>query len=158
MNKEVIKAMNKVEKDRKIAKWWNKNSYKVAGVILFPIWFGFRIKEKIEQKLDSRVEWSDERVEKILDYYVPRYASWDEETKTFYFFDNGYGWDFCRAKRLLKRRDRRFWKVHRSWAGGDIRKYLIHEFELEGFTKEILDTDNSWTEIKFKMIENRVDK
>ena len=158
MNKEVVKAMNKVERDRTIVKWWNKNGYKVARVVLFPVWFGILAKEKIAQKLNSKVKWSDERVKEILDYYVPRYASWNEEEKTFYFFDNGYGWDFCRAKKLLKRKDRRFWKKYNGWVGGDIRRYLTNEFELEGFEKEILDTYNGWTEINFKMIENGVDK
>lgn len=158
MNKEVTKAMNKVKKDRAIITWWNKNGYKVARVVLFPIWVSILTKEKIEQKLDSKVKWSDERAKEILDYYVPRYASWNEEEKTFYFFDNGYGWDFCRAKKLLNRKDRRFWKKYNGFTGGDIRRYLINEFELEGFEKEILDTYNGWTEIEFKMIENGVDK
>lgn len=158
MNKEVVKAMNRVEKNRKIVKWWNKNGYKVARVVLFPIWGCIYAKEKIDIYFDNKVKWSDERAKEILDYYVPRYASWNEEDKTFYFFDNGYGWDFCRAKKLLKRKDRKFWKVYNGWVGGDIRRYLINEFELEGFEKEILDTYNGWTEIEFKMIENGVDK
>lgn len=158
MNKEVVKAMNKVERDRTIVKWWNKNSYKVARVVLFPIWFGVLTKEKIEQKLNSRVKWSEERVETILDYYVPRYASWNGETKSFYFFDNGYGWDSCRAKKLLNRKDRRFWNKYNGFGGGELRRYLINNFELEGFEKVVLDTYNGFTEIEFKMIENRVDK
>ena len=158
INKEVTKAMNKVERDRKIVKWWNKNGYKVARVVLFPIWLGVLAQEKIEQKLDNKVKWSDKRVKEILDYYVPRYASWDKETKTFYFFDNGYSWDLCRAKKLLNRKDRRFWNKYNGFVGGDIRQYLINKFELEGFEKEILDTYNGHTEIEFKMIKNGVDK
>lgn len=153
MNKEITKAMNRKEKKRTFIKWWNKNGYKVMRIVLFPVWIGAIGLEKIEEKLDAKTEWDETRVKKILDYYVPRYASWNEEDKTFYFFDNGYGWDFCRAKKLLKRKDRRFWKVHKSWVGGPIRRYLINEFELEGFKKEVLDTDNGWTEINFKMIE-----
>ena len=30
-------------------------------------------------------------------------------------------------------------------------EYLIKKFELEGFTKEVLDTNDSWTEISFKI-------
>ena len=158
MNKEITKAMNRKEKKRTFAKWWNKNGYKVMRVVLFPVWIGVVGLEKIEKKLDAKAEWSEDRVKEILNYYVPRYANWNEEDKSLYFFDNGYGWDFCRAKKLLKRKDRRFWKVHKSWVGGPIRQYLINEFELEGFEKEVLNTYDGWTEINFKMIENGVDK
>lgn len=154
MNKEVIKAMNKKEtKIDKIRKWWNKNGYKVMRVILFPLWLGIQTKEKITSHLNSKCEWSEERANEILSYYIPRKADWDAEDKCFYFFDNGYGWSMCYAKKYLKRKDRRFWKVHSGWTGGKIRSYLIDEFELEGFGKEVSDCYDSRTDISFKMIE-----
>ena len=58
----------------------------------------------------------------------------------------------CSAKKYLKRKDRRFWNVHSSWNGGNIRSYLIDEFELEGFEKEVGNCYDGWTEISFKMI------
>lgn len=151
MNAEVIKAMNKKEtKVSKFRKWWRKNDYKVYRVIFFPIWIASLLKEKITKWLNSRQAWSEERVNEILNYYIPRCAEWDAEGQEFYFFDNGYGWSINYAKRYLKRTDRRFWKVHKGWCGGDIRKYLIKNFELEGFTKEVGDCSDSWTEITFK--------
>ena len=154
MNAEIIKAMNKKEtKLDNIRKWWNKNGYKVIRVILFPIWWGIKAKEKIEAWLNSREEWSEERVNEILNYYIPRRADWDAEDKTFYFFDNGYGWSMCSAKKYLKWRDRRFWTVHRGWTGGKIRNYLIDNFELEGFKKEVGNCYDGWTEVSFTMIE-----
>ena len=154
MNKEVIKAMNKKEnKFYAIKKWWSKNSYKIMRVVLFPIWFGINAKERITSYLDSHEEWSEERVKEILNYYIPRRSDWDAEDKSFYFFDNGYGWSMSLAKKYLKRKDRRFWNVHRGFFGGEIRSYLIDKFELEGFEKEIGNCDESWTEITFRMIE-----
>ena len=154
MNKEVVKAMNKKEnRFNAIKKWWNKNGYKVMRVVLFPIWFGIKAKEKINYYLNSREEWSEERVKEILSYYIPRMADWDEEDKCFYFFDNGYGWSIGLAKKYLKRKDRRFWNVHNDWCGGKIRSYLIDEFELEGFKKEVGNCSEGWTEIAFRMIE-----
>ena len=154
MNTEIIKAMNKKETKRdKFRKWWSKNGYKVMRVILFPIRWGIQAKEKITSCLNSREERSEERVKEILNYYIPRRAEWDAEDKCFYFFDNGYGWSMNMAKRYLKRKDRRFWNVHRGWAGGEIRSYLIKEFELEGFEKEVGNCDDGRTEISFKMIE-----
>lgn len=151
MNAEVIKAMSKKEtKVSKFRKWWRKNDYKIYRVIFFPIWIASLLKEKITKWLNSRQAWSDERANEILNYYVPRFAKWYPEEQEFYFFDNGYGWSYGYAKRYLKLKDRRFWKVHNGWCGGDIRDYLIEEFELEGFTKEVGSCSNSWTEITFK--------
>lgn len=154
MNKEVVKAINKKEnRFNAIKKWWDKNGYKVMRVVLFPIWWGIKAKEKIDYYLNSREEWSEERVKEILNYYIPRRAEWGAEDKSFYFFDNGYGWSIGLAKKHLKRKDRRFWNVHRGWVGGKIRSYLIDEFELEGFEKEVGDCSEGWTEITFRMIE-----
>lgn len=153
MNKEIIKAMNKKEKKHTIRKWWSKNGYKVMRVVFFPVWIGTIVKEKITAYLNSKEAWSEERVNEILNYYVPRRADWDDEDKTFYFYDNGYGWSEGSAKKYLKRKDRRFWKVNNGWVGGKIRSYLIHEFELEGFVKEIGDCSEGWTEVAFRMIE-----
>ena len=154
MNKEIIKAMNKKEtKIDKLRKWWSKNGYKVMRVILFPIWWCIKAKEKITSYLNSKCEWSEERANEILSYYIPRNSDWDAEDKSFYFFDNGYGWSIHRAKRYLKRKDRHFWELHTGWAGGKIRTYLIEKFELEGFEKDVGDCYDSRTEISFKMIE-----
>ena len=154
MNKEVIKAMNKKEnRFNAIKKWWDKNGYKVMRVVLFPVWFGIKAKEKITSYLNSREEWSEERVKEILNYYIPRLADWDEEDKSFYFFDNGYGWSIGLAKKYLKRKDRRFWNIYNGWNGGKIRSYLIDECELEGFKKEVGNCSDGWTEIAFRMIE-----
>ena len=151
MNAEVIKAMNKKEtKVSKFRKWWRKNDYKVYRVIFFPIWIASLLCAKVTKWLNSRQGWSNERANEILNYYVPRRATWNAEEQEFYFFDNGYGWSLGNAKRHLKLKDRRFWEVHNGWCGGDIRDYLIEEFELEGFTKEVGECSSSWTEIIFK--------
>ena len=154
MNKEIIKAMNKKEKENNLRKWWNKNGYKVLRVIFFPIWITGITKEKIEKWLDSRESWSENRVKEILDYYIPRRSEWDNCEKEFYFFDNGYGWSLSLAKKHLKRKDRRFWENYNGFCGGKIREYLISNYELEGFTKEVLDTTNGYTEICFTLKEN----
>lgn len=154
MNVEIIKAMNKKEnKMDEIHRWWSKNGYKIMRVVLFPLWWGVKATEKITSYLNSKEEWNEERAKEILSYYVPRKADWDKKDKCFYFFDNGYGWTMCYAKKYLKRKDRRFWNLHKSLFGGKIRFYLINEFELEGFEKEVGDCSEGWTEICFKMIE-----
>ena len=152
MNNEIIKAMNrKPKKDNAFRKWWSKNSYKVYRVIFFPFWIGGIITEKIKRYLNSREVWTEERIKTILDYYIPRRAEWDETDKSFYFFDNGYGWSIGYAKRYLKGKDRRWWKLHCGWSGGEIRDYLIDKYEIIGFNKQIGDCSNGWTEIIFTM-------
>lgn len=148
MNKEVIKAMeDRTTKREMIINWWYRNGYKVMRVILFPVWFAICIKERVEKYLNNKQKWNEKKADEILNYYIPRYSKWDKEEKEFYFFDNGYGWNIGLAKRYLKRKDYRFWRVNDY----RIRNYLIESFKLEGFTKEILSTTDGWTEISFKM-------
>lgn len=152
MNNEVIKAMNKkTRKGSNLKKWWRKNGHKVWRIVLFPLWACVWSKDKIKAYLDSRTEWNEDRVNEILNYYVPRYAKWNNEDKTFYLFDNGYGWSMSFAKKHLKLKDRRFWKLYAGWFGGRVRDYLINNFELDGFTKEVGNCDDGWTEITFTM-------
>lgn len=153
MNAEVIKAMNRKEKKPTFRKWWKMNGYKVMRVVLFPIWVGIIIYEIIQRWINARNYWNSARADEILSYYIPRRAKWDSKNKSFSFFDNGMGWCLPYAKKYLKRKDRRFWYNNCGCWGSNIRTYLINEFELEGFTKEVGDCSGGWTEITFTMIE-----
>lgn len=154
MNAEVIKAMNKKEtKVDAIRKRWRKNGYKVMRVILFPIWGAVVVKEKFSNWKYARLEWSEERANEILSYYIPRKAEWDAEEKCFYFADNGMGWGMKCHQRKIKMKDRAWWRKFGCGWGGKIRTHLIEKFELEGFEKEVGDTYDCWTEITFKLIE-----
>ena len=94
----------------------------------------------------------EERANEILNYYIPNFADWNADDKCFYFFDNGYGWSMY-SDMYIKSKDRRFWNANAGVVGGKLRSYLINEFELEGFKKEVGDCSNGWTEITFTMIE-----
>lgn len=153
MNPEIIKAMNRKNEKHSIRDWWEKNDYKVMRVVLFPIWIPMWAVDKIQKKMYACVEWDEERLNEVLDYYVPRKCSWNEEQQELYFFDNGYGWSISLAKRYLKFKDRCFWKKFSIWNGGNIRQYLLFQFELEGFTKKLGNCSDGWTEIYFKKIE-----
>ena len=155
MNTEIIKAMNRKNEKHPIRDWWHKNGHKVMRVVLFPIWIPVWAVDKMKDKMYARIEWNEERVQEILNYYVPRKCSWIEGEQELYFFDNGYGWSMCYAKKRLKLKDRRFWNKFNGWSGGKIRQYLLNSFELEGFTKELGNCSDGWTEISFKKIEER---
>ena len=159
MNSEIIKAMNRKNEKHPVRDWWRKNGYKVWRVVLFPIWYPMRMWERLCSKWhtaqNAKQVWSEERANEILSYYVPRYCSWSEETQELYFFDNGYGWSMRYAKKHLKRKDRRWWNKFNGWTGGKIRDYLINQFELEGFSKEVRNCSDGWTEIGFVLEEGR---
>lgn len=159
MNPEIIKAMNRKNEKHPARDWWKKNGYKVWRVVLFPIWHPMRLWERLYSKWyfaqNARQVWSEERASEILSYYIPRRANWDDEEKTFFFFDNGLGWNFRSAKKYLKWKDRRWWKKFVGCWGGDIRTYLISGFEMEGFTKEVGDCLDGWAEINFMLKEGR---
>ncbi len=146
MNKEIMKAMNSTQKENTIKKWWGKNGYKVMRVILFPVWFAEVANKKYNSYMNKKQVWDEQRADEILSYYIPRVAEFNKEDNSFYFFDNGMGWN---RKKYIKRRDRRFWKVNVGWWGGKIRTHLIEKFELEGFTKEVGQCWDGWTEITF---------
>lgn len=151
LDKEIVKAMNRKEKKHTLRKWWDKNGYKVNRIIFFPIWIVALSYEKIIDWLNYRQKWNEERAKEIFSYYIPRRAEWDKENNEFYYFDNGYGWSIYYAKRYLKRKDRRFWRVNSGAWGYKMRKYLVNEFELKGFTKEVGNCEDGWTELTFKM-------
>ena len=155
MNKEIAKAIKRKEKKTSAFNfWWRKNDYKVYRIIFFPLWIASIVLKKISRKLNKKNFWNEKRANEILNYYIPRRSRWYAEEQEFYFFDNGYGWSTGLAKKYLKRKDRRFWEVNNGFSGGKIREFLIDEFELEGFTKEVGNCSDGWTEITFKMIEN----
>ena len=149
MNNEVIKAMQG-KKEHKVRTWMEKNGYKILRVVLFPIWIVTVLKDKISEYLLDREVWSDERAAEILNYYIPRCADWDANNKEFYFFDNGRGWY---NKKYLKLKDRLFWKANATPWGWKMRSFLMDKFELEGFTKELGNCSEGWTEIFFKLNE-----
>lgn len=153
MNPEIIKAMNRKNEKRPIRDWWHKNGYKVMRIVLFPVWAVVYIEDKAYNKIMNRQKWDENRACDILNYYIPRRAVWNEEDKSFHFFDNGMGWYIGSAKRYLKFKDRRFWERFQY----RIEVYLRDTFELEGFTKELGDCSDGWTEIYFNMNEGQVE-
>jgi hypothetical protein len=154
MNKEAIKMMNKKPKQKKepnaFQKWWKKNRYIIFRIILFPIWICVWSAEKIEHWRYINNQWDSARAKTLLDYYIPHRAKWDVETKTFRLCHNDYGWTIKSAKKYLRLSDRKFWAVNTGWVGGELRKYLVESYELDGFTKKVIEDDwNGFIDIEF---------
>ena len=131
MNKEIIKAMQG-KQENKTRKWWRKNGYIVWRVVLFPLWIGEILRHEISTRLNGKEKWNEERANEILNYYIPRRSEWIDKEQTFYFFDNGIGWNYYYAKSYLKRKDRRFWKVNSAFLGGKMRTEISFKLNKEG--------------------------
>ena len=130
MNKEVIKAMNKREtKIDNLRKWWGKNGYKVMRVIFFFLLLGIKAKDKITSYLNSKEEWSEEKANEILSYYIPRVAEWNNKEKYFYFFDNGCGWSINYAKKYAAENNKKSIKLDCNMKRGKLREL----YEKNGF-------------------------
>ena len=112
-----------------------------------------RIKERINSYLDSKCEWSEEKANEILSYYIPRRSIWNAEEKYFCFWDSGENWSEKFNLKRIKIKDRRWWKNNAKIQGWKMKNYLIEKFEMEGFKKIIGDMDNGFISIYFKKIE-----
>lgn len=151
MNPEVIKAIKSANKNNSFKRKAVELSQNILKVILFPIERTFRLKIKVNDWLNSKNTWSEERANEILSYYIPREAEWYVKDNLFYFADNGLGWNMKCNLRKIKLRDRRWWRINTGFYGGKVRTYLLEKFELEGFEKIVGDTYDHWTEVTFKM-------
>lgn len=145
MNKEVMKAMNKGNKESVVCETFKKVAYGTLRVVTLPLYGVSLVRNKVDNWNYNRLLWNDKKAEEILNYYIPRVAEWDKEEKAFYMFDNGMGW----REKNIKLKDRKWWKKFARPFGGKVRKYLINDFELEGFSKEVRDCSNGWTEVVF---------
>lgn len=152
MNRAVVRKIKGTPFNR-FCKWWSKNGHIVMKIAFFPIWGCICARRKISVWLDSRQVWNEKKANRILNYYIPRVSQWVAKDKALYFQDRGDGWSNHYILECIKRRHRRFWKCNIVQFGGNIRKYLIDKFELEGFEKKVLDCRGSMAKICFKLIE-----
>lgn len=109
------------------------------------------LKERINTCLNSRNEWDEVKANEILSYFIPRASVWSEDTKTFYYANSGTDWELNYCIEYLDKEDCIWWNCNSKPFGGKIKTYLVEKFELDGFTKEIVYTnDEGWVEILFK--------
>ena len=153
VNREIIKVMEKANRPKKkhpFKTWWRKNRHIIVNTIFFPLCLGSLLYDKLSdahwERVREKNSWSEARAVEILDYYIPKCARYDNIDKSFFFFDNGLGWNIAK-KKTIKRKDRNFWKINK-WK---IRDFLIKKYEIEGFTKEVGNCSDGWTEITFTL-------
>lgn len=105
MNKEIIKAINKTEKKaKKTAKKTYFSLNTLQKILVFPLKMCDTIRHKIHTKRYAKIVWDEKRVDEILNYFIPRRASWDKENKEFDFCYNSCVWTISKTLKLVKRK------------------------------------------------------
>lgn len=126
---ESYKNVNKTSAIKDFKKWWGNNGYKVMRVILFPIWICAWAYEKIKDYNWKNTTFSAARAKEFCDWYLPRHINKTENG--YYYYNNGYG--FGKARR---RKDKVFVSKYKY----DLLQYIKNEYEIEGYTKRVIDT------------------
>lgn len=130
---------NKVKKEKK--SWvinTKKYSYAWWALPLIPI---VEVADYIENKIEDRRTWSDEKAKKVLDKILPKVLDYVEEENAFYYCMCWTEWGLVDNAPL----------VHREWVKKF--KYDLHQFVLKGYENKdydktlIREYDETW--IKF---------
>lgn len=155
--------MNNIEKqfqkqDRKknnaLRKWWRKNDYKVLRVLLFYIWIPCWAYDKIKDARYENLTYSNATTKKYLDKVMPKLvAHYEENPNTILFSDaDDFGGITFRdlsfssfMKKHFKKESKYFSKFNRL-----IKKYIIEEYQIDGYKKIVLDNWMDWNKAKEK--------
>lgn len=142
------------KKNSSIRKWWNKNAYKIARVIFFYIWIPILVCEKVKDSKYKNLKYSDDTTKKYLDKVMPKLVSHYEENPNLLLFHNTsdfggirFYWDLCSSwmQKNFKKETQYFSKFH--WL---VQKYIIEEYQIDGYEKMILDNWTDWSKAKEK--------
>lgn len=142
------------KKNSSIRKWWNKNSYKIARVVFFYIWIPIFVYEKIKDNRYKNLKYSDDITKKYLDKVMPKLVFHYEEDPNLILFHNTndfggirFYWDLCSnwMTRKFKKETKYFSKFY-----GLVQKYIIEEYQIDGYEKIVLDNWIDWDRAKEK--------
>jgi hypothetical protein len=147
LEKTKAKQIKKEIKDQKKKKeWWiiKTKKYRIPlyflplAIFLIPI---YEIRDLCKNKI--RRDFTDENCKKVLDKVVPKMLKWSEKDELYYdYFRIGCSPNFEKYAPLYLKT---LVKLNRY----KLRQYLMEEYEMEGFTKN-LEVDYDWHYITFK--------
>lgn len=112
---------------------------KIDKILINPAWIAWKLKTKIEDKLNARIKWNEKRADKIWREFLWEYfeVEKDREEKNdfgyyIYYRNSGYS-EFGKTElRKFNREDRKFLNKYHV----KVMEYLVDKFQLEGFEKE----------------------
>lgn len=142
------------KRNSSMRKWWSKNSYKVCRVVFFYIWIPVFVYEKIKDAKYKNLKYDNNTTKKYLDKVMPKLVSHYEESPNLILFHNTsdfggirFYWDLCSnwMTRKFKKETKYFSKFY-----GLVQKYIIEEYQIDGYEKMVLDNWIDWDRAKEK--------
>jgi hypothetical protein len=142
MNTEIKRgetAMTTFEKNlhkvrRNPTKYYRWKEYSFRYRILFPLALIDYAWKCLNKFYDSKFTWNTGRAKRVLDRALPHVASWDEEKLWYNMYLGSFNF-----KKWAKLKDKRFCGIYVY----NIREYLKDGYEIEGYTKTIVE-DGHW--------------
>lgn len=142
------------KRNSSMRKWWSRNGYKVCRVVFFYIWIPVFVYEKIKDAQYKNLKYDNNTTKKYLDKVMPKLVSHYEESPNLILFHNTsdfggirFYWDLCSnwMTRKFKKETKYFAKFH-----GLVQKYIIEEYQIDGYEKMVLDNWIDWDRAKEK--------
>lgn len=158
MINKIIKEKEKIDRKRnnKIRKWWKKNDYKVIRVILFPIWIYAILEEKYKKSQHAKIKKCQDikpifkkYLDKVMPFMVAHYCKDAKQiliSGDCYMGDIEFNDFYSSTIRKKYSRIGNFFTIYYD----ELKKYILSEYQIEGYEKMILDSYRTWNEAKEK--------
>lgn len=147
---QVKKRTEKREKNKNKKKWWIIKTENYTIPIYFLPFAIFIIPfDKLKNYIYNSMTWNEEKAKKVLDKMLPRILEWNKEENHYWCHIRKYGWWYSQKRIPF------YYKKWTNKFSYELKKYLIEKYELEYYTKEVLD-DYDWYLIIFTEKERRL--
>ncbi len=151
VEKEIEKRVGKKNK-KSFRKWWNKNGYIAVQIVLWPISIPVTLyaifRDKRKKKIKESLTFSNELCKKYLDKMIPVLVAKLCDESDVFLISNSRGdfgdidfWDF---HQYSKRKTKMFFGKFHS----EVRKFILNEYQIDGYSKRILNNPKEWREIE----------
>lgn len=138
-----MNEFNKALETKKEKKVYKFKEWKTEYIILYPLMIVVYYGDKLFETWKNSLKWSDKKTEKILAYAFPKTAEINKEKGTIGKYIRSWG------VYVKNWRVKWYHKNYCSKYNTRIITYLIEQFEIDGFTKEVDVEDTEWTYVKF---------
>jgi hypothetical protein len=113
---------------------WKEYSFKYY--IVFPLVLVDYTWKRLNNFYDSKTTWNSNRAKRILDDTLPYILDEVDEELVY-----STSWSSFSFRKWAKLKDKRFCGIY----GYNIKEYLKEDYEIEGYTKAIIDDDVNYS-------------
>ena len=138
-----MNEFKKALETKKEKKTYKFKSYYTEYIILYPLMIIVYYWNKIFEIWENSLKWNDKKTEKILAYAFPKIAEVNKEEGSIGRYIRSWG------VYVKEWHVKWYHKDYCSKYNQRIITYLIEQFEIDGFVKEVTVEDKEWTYIKF---------